>query len=611
MRLLRIVESVDDDGGNAGFIENDFADDIMIEANQKIALVNATLSLKNTSLTIDGENNKIQFQFTAATGVRTAFMDSNIGFGVSAHDQASQAVVNTLNDALGCLLNIGNEPSEEVPETGTGNGFNSDIGKQWERPTTSGRTLIRWKNGGRTVLEDHWTNSNLTAAPAVAAGGNYNNSTLTPVGASNETTTPTSSLYALTPWGKGCCQHFCRIRKIVAATGGDYTTTGITLGLEGLAGAAPAPATDGSCDFGLKIVFVNGGQGHPVAIKIEAGSFEGTEDDGVEIYYITENDANNPIVGLFRNFGFIQYLGYADTYFKLLIDNIGEGASPNGVDYPANRAAALVMYAAAVAGTYDATLAGDVAGTNSADKGTTEEHVLWEASENPTRGGAEPADLHPSYNFYSAKTTAGETPVSYGEIEVDFVRSTLDPWIAPPKAEHLVHNDALGAIAPALPSAVQTTSNFIQLQQEVADYLGYFMKSQRAGVYRSPEAGFYTFEGSQSKDPNDTKAGFFYEADLPTTNQSNYYNLQVIWKSRPLDCYDGDTGEQSSLLGCIPTTINSNGQIVYEAKNILPINFRNPSSFSMRNAMIRILTADGEPVIFSGVQVITVALLDA
>tara|TARA_R110000737_G_scaffold275378_3_gene282387 strand:+ start:1319 stop:3154 length:1836 start_codon:yes stop_codon:yes gene_type:complete len=611
MRLLRIVESVDDDGGNAGFIENDFADDIIIEANQKIALVNATLSLKNTSLTIDGENNKIQFQFTAATGVRTAFMDSNIGFGVSAHDQASQAVVNTLNDALGCLLNIGNEPSEEVPETGTGNGFNSDIGKQWERPTTSGRTLIRWKNGGRTVLEDHWTNSNLTAAPAVAAGGNYNNSTLTPVGASNETTTPTSSLYALTPWGKGCCQHFCRIRKIVAATGGDYTTTGITLGLEGLAGAAPAPATDGSCDFGLKIVFVNGGQGHPVAIKIEAGSFEGTEDDGVEIYYITENDANNPIVGLFRNFGFIQYLGYADTYFKLLIDNIGGGASPNGVNYPANRAAALVMYAAAVAGVYDATLAGDVAGTNSADKGTTEEHVLWEASENPTRGGAEPADLHPSYNFYSAKTTAGETPVSYGEIEVDFVRSTLDPWIAPPKPEHLVHNDALGAIAPALPSAVQTTSNFIQLQQEVADYLGYFMKSQRAGVYRAPEANFYTFEGSQSKDPNDTKAGFFYEADLPTTNQSNYYNLQVIWKSRPLDCYDGDTGEQSSLLGCIPTTINSNGQIVYEAKNILPINFRNPSSFSMRNAMIRILTADGEPVIFSGVQVITVALLDA
>mgnify|MGYP003624345484 FL=1 len=610
MRLLRIVESVDDDGGNAGFIENDFADDIIIEANQKIALVNATLSLKNTSLTIDGENNKIQFQFTAATGVRTAFMDSNIGFGVSAHDQASQAVVNTLNDALGCLLNIGNEPSEEVPETGTGNGFNSDIGKQWERPTTGSRTLIRWKNGSRTILEDHWTNSNLTAAPAVAAGGNYNNSTLTPVGASNETTTPTSSLYALTPWAKGCCQHFCRIRKIVAAVDGDYTTTGITLGLEGLAGAAPAPATDGACDFGLKIVFVDGGQGHPVAIKIEAGSFEGTEDDGVEIYYITENDANNPIVGLFRNFGFIQYLGYADTYFKLLIDNIGGGASPNGVAYPANRAAALVMYAAAVAGVYDATLAGDVAGTNSADKGTTEEHVLWEASENPTRGGAEPADLHPSYNFYSAKTTAGETPVSYGEIEVDFVRSTLDPWIAPPKPIHLHSNDALGAIAPAPMSNVQTTSNFIQLQQEVADYLGYFMKSQRAGVYRAPEVDFYTFEGSQSKDPNDTKAGFFYEADLPTTNQSNYYNLQVIWKSRPLDCYDGETGEQSSLLGCIPTTINSNGQIVYEAKNILPINFRNPSSFSMRNAMIRILTADGEPVIFSGVQVITVALLD-
>ena len=145
MRLLRIVESVDDDGGNAGFIENDFADDIIIEANQKIALVNATLSLKNTSLTIDGENNKIQFQFTAATGVRTAFMDSNIGFGVSAHDQASQAVVNTLNDALGCLLNIGNEPSEEVPETGTGNGFNSDIGKQWERPTTGSRTLDKFK----------------------------------------------------------------------------------------------------------------------------------------------------------------------------------------------------------------------------------------------------------------------------------------------------------------------------------------------------------------------------------------------------------------------------------------------------------------------------------
>ena len=641
MRLLRIVESIDDDTATqAGFLSNQFNDEIKIEPNQKIALLNATLSLRNTSLQIDGENSVIKFQFTNATGQRTAFMDSAITYGSNGHAEAAQACCNALNDSLGCLLFDGNEPSAENPPTGTGNGFNSDISLQWD-PNTNGLTQLRWRRGTRTIDDEHWTNNNLTASPAVPTGGNYNNSTLVvddsvehPGGTNPGEevveglagATPMGSLYSKTPWGKGCCQHFCRINDISPASDVEitYADVGVSLGLAILDGAAPQPKTDIELNYGVKICWIDGtespGIGYPVAVSAGSEYFDsqGVDQDpnnARDIYWIQANHAMNPVVGIFRNFGFLQTIIYVDVYFQYLVDNIGEGASPNGVDFPSDRAEAKTMYLSAVPGTPDATLPGEGVGIfGSENAGQTNEIVILNTTQNTYTGGSEPIDMFPSFNFFSGPVPPGGGASDYGGVKINFVRSTLDPWVAVPKPIHLHEPEeftGLGANTPAPLSNRVTTSNFLQLHQEVADYLGFYNKSMRAGFYRDPPSGFYSLQGLVSKSATDpTNTAYYYTATIKTTNSNQYLNLQVIWKSRPLDCYDGNTGDQSSLLATIPAQISSNGAIAYEAKNVNPINFRNPSAFSLRNAEVRILTADGNPVLFEGTQTLTLALLD-
>ena len=325
----------------------------------------------------------------------------------------------------------------------------------------------------------------------------------------------------------------------------------------------------------------------------------------------------NPVIGIFRNFGFNQTILYCDVYFAYLCEHIGAPfPAPNGVAFPTDRAQAKTMYASAVPGTEDATLPGelgDVFGSQNA--GQTEEFVLFgfEPRDDTTLGGSVPVDQFPQFNFHSGPPDAGGAATSYGGIKVGFVRSTLDPWVALPKPEHLHDPEqyvSLGANSPAPLSNITTTSNFLQLHQEVADYLGFYNKSMRAGFYRDPPSGFYSLIGQLSKSVDDPTGAWYYTATVKTTNSSQYLNLQVIWKSRPLDCYDGNTGNQSSLLATIPAQISSNGAIAYEAKNVNAINFRNPAPFSLRNAEVRILTADGNPVLFEGTQTLTLALLD-
>lgn len=665
MRLLRIVENINDDQAQqAGFLSNEFNDEIKIEPNQKLALLNATLSLRNTSLVVDGENSKIEFQFTDATGARTAFMDSAIAYGTNGHQQAAQAVCNTLNDALGCVRDQGNEPAADLPLTGTGNGFNSDISLQWD-PNTNGLTQIRWRRGTRTCDSEHWTNKNLTATPAVPSGGNYNNSSLVvdasvdhPGGTNPQPTPvvdengdpvldengdplfefpdivegaagahPMGSLFAKTPWGKGCSQHFCRINDITPADDVEitYADVGVSLGVVNLEGTAPEEKPDIDLTYGVKVCWIDDGGvpqpgiGYPVAVSagveyVESFGVDLDPNNAQDIYWIEADHAMNPVVGIFRNFGFFQTLLYVDVYFKYLVDNIGGGASPNGVDFPADRDEAKTMYLQAVPGTPDATLPGEGPGVfGSENAGETEELHILQPQQNQTSGGNAPIDLFPQFNFFSGPPDAGGAATDFGGIKISFVRSTLDPWVALPKQVHLHDPEelALGANTPAPLSNVITSKNFLQLHQEVADYLGFYSKSQRSGFYRDPPGGFYRLAGLYSKKPEDGPNGaWYYTATIKTTNSSQYLNLQVIWKTNPLDCYDGFDGNQSSLLATIPAQVSSNGQIAYEAKNVNAINFRNTNPFSLRNAEVRILTADGNPVLFEGTQTLTIALLD-
>ena len=648
MRLLRIVENiVDDQAQQAGFLSNEFNDEIKIEPNQKIALLNATLSLRNSSLVVDGENAKIEFQFTAATGARTAFMDTAIAYGSEGHAQAAQAVCNTLNDAIGCVRDPGNEPSVENPLTGTGNGFNSDISLQWS-PNTNALTQIRWRRGTRTCDTEHWTNDTLTATPNPPEGGNYNNSSLVvddsvaehPGGTfvldgfgdpvfleeGSPGAAPMGSLLAKTPWGKGCAQHFCRINDISPADDVEstYADVGVSLGIYDPDGAGPEKQEDIFLKYGVKICWIDDGGlpappgiGYPVAVSAGERFAESLGvnldiDFAQDIYWIEPDHAMNPVVGIFRNFGFFQTLLYVDAYFEYLIDNIGAGPSPNGVDFPADRADALAVYLLAVPGTPDATLPGEP-GFGSENAGTTVERHILEPIQDVVSGGSSPIDLFPQFNFFSGPPDPAGAATPHGGIKISFVRSTLDPWVALPKQVHLHDPEelALGANTPAPLSNIITANNFLQLHQEVADYLGFYSKSQRNGFYRDPPGGFYRLAGMFSKKPEDGANGaWYYTATIKTTNSSQYLNLQVIWKTNPLDCYDGFDGNQSSILATIPAQISSNGQIAYEAKNVNAINFRNTMPFSLRNAEVRILTADGNPVLFDGTQTLTIALLD-
>ncbi len=650
MRLLRIVENiVDDQAQQAGFLSNQFNSEIKIEPNQKIALLNATLSLRNSSLVVDGENSKIEFQFTAATGARTAFMDSAIAYGTEGHAQAAQAVCNTLNDAIGCVLEEGNEPSVENPLTGTGNGFNSDISLQWS-PNTNALTQLRWRRGTRTCDTEHWTNDTLTATPNPAAGGNYNNSSLVvddsvafhPGGSlfvdefgdtvfpegGTPGASPMASLLAKTPWCKGCSQHFCRINDITPADDVEitYADVGLTLGIYDPDGAGVEKQADVFLKYGVKICWIDDGGGpappgigYPVCCSageqfVESMGVDLDTNNAQDIYWINADHPMNPVIGIFRNFGFFQTLLYVDVYFSYLIDRIGEGPAPNGVDYPADRADALTMYLQAVPGVPDATLPGEGVGIFGSENAgqTVEIHVL-PPMQDVVSGGSTPIDLFPQFNFFSGPPDAGGAATDFGGIKISFVRSTLDPWVALPKPKHLHDPEelALGANTPAPLSNIITANNFLQLHQEVADYLGFYSKSQRNGFYRDPAGGFYRLTGMYSKKPEDGPNGaWYYTATIKTTNSSQYLNLQVIWKTNPLDCYDGFDGNQSSILATIPAQISSNGQIAYEAKNVNAINFRNTMPFSLRNAEVRILTADGNPVLFDGTQTLTIALLD-
>ena len=197
---------------------------------------------------------------------------------------------------------------------------------------------------------------------------------------------------------------------------------------------------------------------------------------------------------------------------------------------------------------------------------------------------------------------------------LDNVRGTLDPWIQPAIRRYSSpdHGDLVTPSPPAPPPNRATTRNFIQMGNEIGDYIGFYNRSQRAGTYRSPAADYFTFLPMASvKLPGTaTKGPYEYVGTRAIVSSNLFQNLQLLWNSKPLHGYDGATAAPKSLLATIPTVINKQGGFQYEARNVNRISFRNTESFSLRNAEIQILSGDGNPVAFNGLQTFTLAIID-
>ena len=194
---------------------------------------------------------------------------------------------------------------------------------------------------------------------ATAATATYNSSVLTPsfaAGVKNEMPVLTSQ----TEWGKGCSQHYVKVKTMIAETfGSPIGTTGFWLGLTNTAVASPYKgnyeASSLNAKYGISMTYLDGDD-TPYVYTIRDGVAVA---DAVEnLYYISDDNANNPYIGLFRNFGYLQYIQYADTYWVFLLDaalndDLAGEDSGNGVNFPdtgsstGNVAAVLAIYLAA------------------------------------------------------------------------------------------------------------------------------------------------------------------------------------------------------------------------------------------------------------------------
>ena len=184
-----------------------------------------------------------------------------------------------------------------------------------------------------------------------------------------------------------------------------------------------------------------------------------------------------------------------------------------------------------------------------------------------------------------------------------------------PTKHFSIHGDhtTLGAIGPpSVPTNRTTTKNFLKLSTQVGDYIGFYNRSQRSGSIRTPQEGFNIFRPNQSiktTDPNAGKGAVWqYTGTRAVISSELFQNYQLLWNSKPLAGFDGATSAPKSLLATIPVQLTTNGGFQYEARNVNKISFRNAESFSLRNAEIQILSADGNPVAFNGLQTFTLSI---
>ena len=757
MRLIRIVSNVVDDGAELGIIKNDFSSEILVEPNSSLSLLNCSMNVSNASLTVDGANNDIEFQFTNDTGVRTASLSAGT-YIANAHDAFFRInLIRTLNNSLGRLKNHDNTPVGG--DDSTGGGFGEDIGKQWEYEKTGGVYSARWMNATRNTTKADWNiDTTLTATPAATT--TYNASTFT-----NTDTNAPSSFWSVTPYNKGCGQFYMRIKGWQATSDDNNPpstpNSGVVIGMMLLDPGLPGNINYNKIEYGISVQQLTI-EGYtdiaPMAYLIENGAISNYDEEGdlstepVPVYWLSDGNSSNATICINRNFGHLQYIQYADTYFKYILDgaipvwdyamvgykfeagttlalsetgqafyeilnddgsasayecdvswnldftsgtfkeggieiidiltgaqfgsgtialtDIGGGvmrwrttitldaggtatwtspeavfdtttqdaratagtwlwgeaspaaavaygetsiwASPNEADFPLSHAEAVELHATVSAlspNPYSATYPGIAADDiNNTEVGNTTEVVMY-----PDTNVKTIATLYPVISLLSPDTEPTE-PTPEGYVSVDNVRGTLNPFITPTK-HFSIHEDhhSLSIIAPpSVPTNRTTTKNFLQLSNQVADYIGFYNRAQRSGTFRSPASGFNTFRPNQSIKTADPNTGpntlWQYTASRTVVSSELFQNYQLIWNSKPLAGFDGATSAPKSLLATIPVQLTTAGGFQYEARNVNRISFRNAESFSLRNAEIQILSADGNPVAFNGLQTFTLAL---
>ena len=626
MRLIRVFTDIIDDGDALGVLSNDFGAEIVVRPNSSLALLNANLSIANSTLVVDGDNNQIDFQFTNATGIRTCFLPAGT-YNASAHEAFFRvALTRTLNNNLGVLKDDSNLPETGPPTTAVG--FNEDVGKEWNFAKAGQVYTQKWVNASRTMTIKDWDRG--ATMNATAATATYNSSVLTPsfaAGVKNEMPVLTSQ----TEWGKGCSQHYVKVKTMIAETfGSPIGTTGFWLGLTNTAVASPYKgnyeASSLNAKYGISMTYLDGDD-TPYVYTIRDGVAVA---DAVEnLYYISDDNANNPYIGLFRNFGYLQYIQYADTYWVFLLDaalndDMAGEDSGNGVNFPdtgsstGNVAAVLAIYLAAqtAGGGYNATIPGQGGGLtdiNNLSIGETTEILIGSVALTTIDTAAK----YPSIGIMSPDA---DNTLTYGGVALKNPRSTLTPWTTSKGNQkvkfHLDDSATLGTPAPPAQNADATNFNFLQMSNQVGDYAGFYNRSQRGGIVRLPQGSEYysfirDFSVPVGKDHKNV-ANYEYAATRGVISSTTDMSIQVILQSpKPLDGHDGSTGDPKSILGIINSQISIKGSLSYEARNILPISFRNSQAFSMRNIQIQLQTIDNVPIVFEGASVLTLGLIDS
>ena len=705
MRILRLTNDVIDDGANLGVIDTDFQTEVEIKANSKVALLNCTFNIANTSVIIDGDNNLITYQLQAprsapATGAGPMEARLPSGeYGDGGHPNLLDQIGNTLNDSLSVNLDNDNNPGTGDDRSSTAQGQDKVIGLQWRGMVTGTKSEIAFRTATVSLGLDpdkpqvkdptDWAVPKATKTTPVTSNTadrvNYPAGTVpttnydwTNIGwqpgnafvppSEDETDSPSHcQLFSDSEFNKGCFQLGFKMWKFGGGStqntlgSSDLISSGIFMGFlpkatskYGLDSTGAPKCTPDDFAYGLQVIMdTTHGDTFPVIRNIANGTthlagdavYEGTErhnayylgdgTGGVTPSPVTWNNSVGPTPGLAggqvttnernyngyitmqKNYGHVQTMVYTNAYFKYLVDNIGGGASPNGVGFPNTYARCIECWNDAFVHVGGNPINNTNFPGDSADdtENTTILKDVVEVLYNTVNdnGLNDGANLYPTFMWYARNKANTES--TQGHCEITQPHGTLDPWNIPKYEEldlgaHSAEDTGENIGRTPLPvrglSSGLRTNGFLQLKTQLADYLGFFDRGQLTGVYRDPISGTYSF-ASSSVEANGTQR-FVSQRDLVSSN--NYLNYQVRLLTKPLMGYNGQTGTMESILGTIPSAVNKTGMVQWEARTINKVQFRNPSEESLRNIKVQILTADGVPVAFNGFNVIVLGLYD-
>ena len=705
MRILRLTNDVIDDGANLGVIDTDFQTEVEIKANSKVALLNCTFNIANTSVIIDGDNNLITYQLQAprsapATGAGPMEARLPSGeYGDGGHPNLLDQIGNTLNDSLSVNLDNDNNPGTGDDRSSTAQGQDKVIGLQWRGMVTGTKSEIAFRTATVSLGLDpdkpqvkdptDWAVPKATKTTPVTSNTadrvNYPAGTVpttnydwTNIGwqpgnafvppSEDETDSPSHcQLFSDSEFNKGCFQLGFKMWKFGGGStqntlgSSDLISSGIFMGFlpkatskYGLDSTGAPKCTPDDFAYGLQVIMdTTHGDTFPVIRNIANGTthlagdavYEGTErhnayylgdgTGGVTPSPVTWNNSVGPTPGLAggqvttnernyngyitmqKNYGHVQTMVYTNAYFKYLVDNIGGGASPNGIGFPNTYARCIECWNDAFVHVGGNPINNTNFPGDSADdtENTTILKDVVEVLYNTVNdnGLNDGANLYPTFMWYARNKANTES--TQGHCEITQPHGTLDPWNIPKYEEldlgaHSAEDTGENIGRTPLPvrglSSGLRTNGFLQLKTQLADYLGFFDRGQLTGVYRDPISGTYSF-ASSSVEANGTQR-FVSQRDLVSSN--NYLNYQVRLLTKPLMGYNGQTGTMESILGTIPSAVNKTGMVQWEARTINKVQFRNPSEESLRNIKVQILTADGVPVAFNGFNVIVLGLYD-